>query len=438
MGLVSVVMLIGDIFSRTGFDGALIARSSSVDEYLASFWSAEALRGGAQCLILMTLAYPTALFYRQPELTTLLIVASLSPLMRGLQSAGILNLHKGMSYRLVALYEAIQAVSGILLTLVLAFLWRNVWALLAGQLATAATAALLSYYLAPVRPRFVFRPDHWRELWRYGQWEMLGAVLYVLFHNGDDLFVGRMLGMQSLGLYRMAYRLGNTASTEGVEAMRRVLFPAFASIQNDQARLRRGFIQFWEITSILGLAFLSTTYVAADPLVRVVFGVKWEPMIPAFRVLVVWGGLEVLKTAVSSLFRSVNRPDRWTKILMLRVAVLALLIYPLSMRWGIAGTSFAALSAALFSLPLTVYWVSLSLNCSISHILAPLILPLLACVGSLALGLFVEHALSGAVQSYRLMGPTAVASLAFAAILFGGDMLFKTGLRARLFRVARW
>lgn len=434
MGIVSIALYVSDVVSRTGFDGALIARSGPVDEYLPSMWSAELLRGAAQCLVLMLLAYPAALFYRDHQLVALLAAASLYPVLRSFQSAGVTLLHKEMAFRQVALYEGFPVLIGAVATVAFALWWRNVWSLLAGQLFTALIAVFLSYYLAPFTPRFVFRPDHWRTLWRYGRWEMLSSIFYVLFYNGDDMFVGRVLGMPALGLYRMAYRLGNSACTEGVDVVRRVLFPAFARIQTDPARLRKAFLVFWEASSILGMAFLSISFFALQPLVQTVFGSKWLAMVPALRVLVVWGGLEVLNSAVSSVFRAINRPDWWTKILMIRVVIMAATIYPLSIRWGIAGAACAPLIAALCNLPVTFRWLSQSVHCSVFDLLRPLLLPLASGLAALIAGAFASHAIQNASSVSRLFGITMTAGLGFVAVLFTADRIFKTGLHGRLLR----
>ena len=57
------------------------------------------------------------------------------------------------------------------------------------------------------------------------------------------------------------------------------------------------------------------------------------------------------------IFQAVGRPDILTKLSVARLIILVILIYPLSIRWGITGTSLAVLISALFTMPVTSYIV---------------------------------------------------------------------------------
>ena len=52
------------------------------------------------------------------------------------------------------------------------------------------------------------------------------------------------------------------------------------------------------------------------------------------------------------LFMAVGRPDISAKLGVLRLLILAALIYPLSMRWGIAGTAWAVAISAFSTVPI--------------------------------------------------------------------------------------
>ena len=165
------------------------------------------------------------------------------------------GLYRSMDFQRVAMVNSIASIVGSITTLATAFLLRNAWALLLGQVATNICLTVLSYLTARRRPRLDISWSKWAEMWRFGRWEWAAALAYSLYHDGHDLFVGKVLGASALGFYRMGYRLADMATTEGVNAIRKVLFPAFSRIQNDAARLRSAVLSLWEVGAFLGAAF---------------------------------------------------------------------------------------------------------------------------------------------------------------------------------------
>ena len=212
-------------------------------------------------------------------------------------------------------------------------------------------------------------------MWKIRPTAVAAALAYSWITTEYDLFVGKVLGASALGFYRMGYRLANMATTEGVNAIRKVLFPAFSRIQNDAARLRSAVLSLWEVGAFLGAAFSVALSATSYPLVRLLLGDQWLPMVPSLKVLAIWGGVQVLKTVTAPVFRSVNHPDWWAKSLLIRLAVLVALIYPASVRWGIAGVSAAVLAAAIVDLPFSIHWLSRALACPVRSCLVLLVVP---------------------------------------------------------------
>ena len=68
---------------------------------------------------------------------------------------------------------------------------------------------------------------------RYGRQIFATSIAQYSYNNGDDWFVGKMMGEFALGLYSKAYQFGNLATTELTLVLARVLFPAFSKLQNN-------------------------------------------------------------------------------------------------------------------------------------------------------------------------------------------------------------
>ena len=80
-------------------------------------------------------------------------------------------------------------------------------------------------------------------------------------------------------------------------------------------------------------------------------------MVPAMQVLVLWGIIRSIGGINGSLLQAVGRPDILTKLNVIKLMIIITLIYPLSIKWGIMGTSLAVLLSAIFITPNTFHIV---------------------------------------------------------------------------------
>src|SRR5439155_23366379 len=107
---------------------------------------------------------------------------------------------------------------------------------------------------------------------------MSACVNYVAL-NGDNFVVGRWSGAASLGLYNRAYTLMNLPFTYAASVMSGVLFPAFAYVQGEPVRLRRGYLLTTQITAVIAAPSMATMAVAAPHLVRALYGPQWSGVV---------------------------------------------------------------------------------------------------------------------------------------------------------------
>lgn len=375
IGIVTAVLFFIDVFTRTGFQTALIQKKKNVDEYLDVGWTINLLKGVLESCIVLVLAKPLADFYREPVLLILLVTMSSIAFIGCFDSIKTVLLYRKLDMGTLSRYAI--AISGItfVITIGLAFWLRSVWALAWGMVAQQLLTTIGSYVIAPYRPRFKLDIPKAKELWAFGKWEFLSGLLLTFFLYGDNLFVGKVLGLTALGFYAMAYNIGNIVTSELVDSLRGVIFPAFSAIQDDLTRLRTSYLTIYHFTASMGCIFAVGLGLLAPQFVDVVLGTKWLQIIPTLQVLAIWGGFQMLSTSTAPLFRAVNRPDWFAKVQAVKLFFLALLIYPFSIWWGITGTAFAALLAAMLEIPVGLSWTRQALACRYRDILLPLAAP---------------------------------------------------------------
>ena len=65
------------------------------------------------------------------------------------------------------------------------------------------------------------------------------------------------------------------------------------------------------------------------------------PMVPAIQALCIFGVTRSIAATMGSIFYGVGKPKIQTKLAIIQLIILAVIIYPLTVRWNILGTSLA-------------------------------------------------------------------------------------------------
>jgi len=178
----------------------------------------------------------------------------------------------------------------------------------------------------------------------------------------------------ALGLYQIAYRISNLVATEISAVIQQVTFPAYSKLQDRAVQLREAYLQVQKVLAYISAPITGGIVVLASDFVRLFLGEQWLPMVPALQVLALWGFISSINGNVGPLVTGIGKPKLGTWLSIGRLVLVAILIYPLTMRWGILGTGIAICGAGILLAPAYQYTALRIIHCS-SWILAKQILP---------------------------------------------------------------
>lgn len=375
IALLSISML--ETFSKTGFDSALIQKKENVEFYLDTAWTVSALRGIVLFSILLFSAPLIARFFNTLAAAQVIRVIALFTLLAGLRNIGILFFQKELEFNKQFSYEFSATLVDLTVAITLAFILRNVWALVWGGLAASLVRLVLSYVLHPYRPRIRIDREGFQELFGFGKWVLTSGILVFLVTQGDDILVGKLLGVTALGLYQMAYTLSNLPATEVTHMISKVTFPAYSKFQDDLPRLRQAYLRVLQFTAFVSFPLAGGILLFASDFIRIFLGNKWIPMVPAVRVLVLAGLVRSIAATTGPIFYATGKPRIDTIWQIVRLLVLSTFIYPLTLRLGLLGTSIAVfLSILVATIGFLVETIKI-IKCDINKLAKIIILPLL-------------------------------------------------------------
>jgi O-antigen/teichoic acid export membrane protein len=348
LGMAMVVTGFVRIFRQFGFKAAIVRRKQISDELLSTlFWVNLAI-----CVIVagivVAIAPLAALLYGEPRVTAIVAVLSLNFVLAGLKTVPMALLERRMAFDKLAVREVGAIIVNGGTSITLAVLGYEVWALVWGTLAGAAAQVVLINAIHPFKPRLVFDRAGLNECLSFGL-NLTGANFFNYFtHSSDKLIIGMFLGPMALGFYTLARRLVLMPVDAITNVMSRVLFPAFAKMQDNDDRLARAYLRVCEIIGFVTFPIFAGMVVLAEPFVHVVLGDKWLPAVPLLWIFAPTGALIAFWKPTSHLYTAKGHASWYMRLCAIR-GVTFVIAYLFSVNWGTPGLAVAfAMSYVIF------------------------------------------------------------------------------------------
>jgi lipopolysaccharide exporter len=373
-GLVALAALAVDLLALSrdfGLGAALIYRQDMDDRQKGTVFTLGIGIGAVLAALIAALSPLIAEIFREPRLTEVLPVFSLTVLFSGFSGFYDPLMQRELEFRNRFISYLIQSLTYGVTAITLAAVGAGVWSLVVGQIAGVAAFSIALFPLAPYRVRMEFDWIAARDAFRTARGFLVQSTLVVLHRNVDYFAVGRGLGVAQLGFYSMAYRLGELPSWAVAEPVSKVTFPGFARMRERGEDIIPTFLSVLRIVALCACPIGMILSASAEPFTRLVFGEQWLAMIGPLAVLGLWAVLRPIWVTFVWLLNSVGKSDTVAVVftLMLPPLIVALLVAAQSgitaVAWvlvadiGVSLLVFAFLSARPVGVRLNDQWRSL-------------------------------------------------------------------------------
>lgn len=225
------------------------------------------------------LSAPLARFYGSDELARVIHVALLAFLAAPIGNPLLALLRRRMAFGRVALIGMAAAATNAVVSVGLAWAGQGIFSLAWGSVSGAAVAALGAVLASGPLPSFRPSLAEWRVMMPFGAWSSIITLLGMLVESLPRLILGRMLGFEMAGMFARSVALSQLPERLFLGAVQPVVLPALAD------RWRRG--QPVAAPYLLGTAWIIALQwpmlviiaLLAEPLVHLLLGEQWQPVI---------------------------------------------------------------------------------------------------------------------------------------------------------------
>lgn len=357
MALAQVILTGLALFSDTGIRASIIQNPRSDEPaFLDTAWTIQILRGVLLWLAACGLALPAAGFYDEPLLAAILPVMGLSLIITGFNPTRMYTASRDLRIGLQTRIGGVSQAITILLMIALAWGLQSVWALVIGTvLGALVKQSLLAWRLPGHRNRLRLDRAAASDLFHFGKWIFLSTAFGFLVNHADRLILGKFITLEMLGIYTVAFFLGNAPLLLGRPFATKIVFPLYKQRPPwESAENQRKIFRMRRILTAAILTVSLATALVGDLAIRILYDPRYELAGPML-VLIAIGMLPV---AVLVSYDQILMAAGDSKRFMTRVGATAIVQTMVLLigvtQFGIMGAILAPGIAALLVYPLLV------------------------------------------------------------------------------------
>lgn len=330
---ITMIITFAEIFTDAGFQKYIVQHEfSDHDDFDKSvnvaFWSNLTL---SVLFVLAIWIFKNSLasLVGSPELAKGIAVASFSIIFVAFSSIQMAIYRRNFQFKTLFYVRIITSLIPLVITVPLAVVFRNYWALLLGTLSMHFVQAVILTVLSKWKPRFYYSFARLKEMVSFTSYTMLETVAIWMTQYADTFIVGKFLSDHYLGLYKTSITTVNAYMNIITASITPVLFSALSRYQNDDGEFKKTYFNFQKMAAIFLMPMSIGIFIYRDLVVSILLGKGWEE---ASGFVGLWGLMSaiaiVLSFFTSEVYRSKGKPkiSLYVQILHLMFLVPTLLI----------------------------------------------------------------------------------------------------------------
>lgn len=306
------------MFSDLGIRSLILTRENEVDQnFLRNCWTVQLVRGLVVGLLLLLLsltmmslqlldAFPPDSSYADPILPHAIAVTSIGFLILSAEFPTRFVYEREMKFGTVTIAEIALATISFLATTGLAFILRNIWALVLGYIVSASVQVALS--------KFLFRGPSMRLAWdrgivsviiERGKWIVGHSALSAVTNMADRLLLGGFMSATDFGFYHIARQIVDMPTMLLSRIHSQIGLQVFTEFhaEGNQESFRQKYYRYRFIFDSVAMTCCGILVVIAPTLVGILYDDRYAGVAIMLQILALGlplGGFLILREAFSA------------------------------------------------------------------------------------------------------------------------------------------
>lgn len=238
-----------------------------------------------------------------------LTVAGISIPLIALSSIQQAILRRKFDFRSMFIPSLVSSIVPLFITVPVAVVFRNSWALIIGTLAGHFSNSAIYYFISKWKPSFYYDWSLLKDMLSFSVWTMLESIIIWLTVNIDIFILSRIFSEYYMGLYKAGLTTISGITSIITASLIPVLFSTLSRYQNNEEKFNNIFFTFQKNASLLMMPMSIGIFIYRDVITYILLGEQWEEITGYIGVLgFVQAGNILISCFASEVYRAKGEP----------------------------------------------------------------------------------------------------------------------------------
>ena len=319
MSIIHVVLGLTVMFRDLGMYAAIMHKQNITENQYNSLYWFNWIINIVCFVVLCIVAYPVSLFYGDPRLTPLICLVSVNILLGCFGKIFITIKQKNLEFSFISKIGIIFNILGFLITLLFCVLDFGIYALIFPGIITSILGAIVWSIAGRkhFRVRFHYNFSEIKDFFKIGIYDTGAQFMDYISYKIDVILVGRLFGLEVLGLYNMGKELALKAMKMLNPIINSIATPILAKLQNEPDKIKLNYSRILAFVGFINIPILIALSIFSEEVVSIFFSEKYANAATFVRILAFWGIFASIGNPAGNLVVAKGRTDisfHWTII----------------------------------------------------------------------------------------------------------------------------
>lgn len=319
MSIIHVVLGLTAMFRDLGMYAAIMHKQNITEnQYNSLYWFNWIIN--IVCFVILCIAsYPVALFYNEPRLAHLICLVSINILIGCFGKIFITIKQKNLEFSFISKVTIIFNVLGFITTLLFCISGFGIYALILPGLILGIASAIVWSIAGRkhFKVRFHYKFAEIKDFFKIGIYDTGAQLMDYISYKIDVILVGRLFGIEVLGLYNMGKELALKAMKMLNPIINSVATPILSKLQNEPEKIKLNYSRILSFIGFINIPILIALSIFSEEVVSIFFSEKYAYAATFVRILAFWGIFASIGNPAGNLVVAKGRTDisfHWTII----------------------------------------------------------------------------------------------------------------------------
>ncbi len=310
---VTMIISFADMFTDAGFQKYLVHKEFKDDSEKyknanVAFWTNFGISIFLWAMIALT-SDRIAILVGNPGLGHVITIACIQLLFTSFSSIQMALYKRDFDFKTLFLVRMVAICIPFVITIPLALLGFNYWALIIGVMCMQFSNALILIVKSKWKPRLFYSLEILKEMLSFSIWSLVEAISIWFTVWVDVFIIGSTLNEYYLGLYKISITIVNGLMSLITASTVPVLFSALSRLQNDSKQFNNMYFGVQKLVAIIIFPMGVGVYLYRDLATQILLGSQWRE---ASGVIGIWALTSAIKVVFcnycSEVYRATGRP----------------------------------------------------------------------------------------------------------------------------------